>query len=301
MDRRMTLWYSIRKRFAKSIEGYLFVTPALLFLFAFFVLPILLNFMLSLTKWKIVGAPEFVGLSNYMRMIQDGIFWKAVLNTSLFALGTVPTVVVLSLLIAIALNQKVRFKNLFRVALFVPVISSGVVVATIWKYIYNSEFGVLNSLLRSVSLSPQLWIASPTLALPSLVVINIWKNVGFYMVIYLAGLQGLPLELYDAAKIDGANKWQQLWYLTVPLLTPVTALVVMMLTIETFKIFDLVFIITRGGPAYSTNTIMNYIYEKGFIGWDLSYASTMSMFLLALILGFSVLQYKGVCGKDLYS
>ena len=292
---------SLKRTLSQSTEGYLFISPALLFLTVFFVLPILANVFLGLTEWKMVGIPEFVGLSNFARMAHDEIFWKAVWNTSLFAVGTVPTVAMLALLVAIILNRELRFKSIFRMALFVPVISSGVVVATIWKYIFNSEFGMLNGLLQSIGLSPQLWIASPSLALPSLIVINIWKNVGFYMVIYLAGLQGLPPELYDAAQIDGANRWNQFWRLTFPLLIPVTALVVMMLTIETFKIFDLVFIITRGGPAYSTNTMMNYIYEKGFIGWDLSYASAMSIFLLVLILGFSILQYKGVFSKDIYS
>ncbi len=281
-------WGSLKKQ----KNSYLMILPVVLFLTVFMIIPLFGLFVMSISDFKFSQYQGMVGLKNYRIMLEDPIFWRSFLNTALFTVFTIPMVLVISLLLAILVNQKIKFRNIFRTSVFFPTISSWVVVAVIWKYLYNSEFGLLNMGLKALGFEPQLWLASTKLALPSLVNVNVWKNVGFYMVLFLAGLQGIPYELYEAGKIDGTNVWQQFRYITIPQLRSIIILAMTMLTIETFKIFDLVFIMTRGGPFFSTTTLVSYIYDTGFVSWDMSYGATIAITLFVVIIILTAIQWK---------
>ncbi len=267
----------------KRIIPYLFLFPQLSIFMVFFLLPIFFNFYISLTRWSPFSSPKFIGLSNYIRFfLHDDMFYVIMKNTVFFSLMVVPPVTFISLFIAIFLN-KAKAKAFFRAAYFVPVISSMILAALIWKWIYHGEFGLLNYLLSVVGIPGRVWLGDTSLALPSVAVVSVWKIMGYYMIIFLAGLQSIPSQLYEAAKIDGASHWKNFLYITFPLLRPAILLVVVLSTIFSFQVFDTVYAMTRGGPANATATIVWYLYQKGFQSYRLGYAASIGGTLFLMI------------------
>jgi putative chitobiose transport system permease protein len=273
---------------------YLFIAPSLLLLGLTVFLPALQAFYLSFTNYDpIAGTASWQGLANFDRLLKDEIFWQTIRNTVLYLCGVVPVLVVLPLLLAIAVNQKLTGMSFFRAAYYVPVIISMVVAGIAWKFIY-AENGLLNQLLQVVGIPKIPWLTSPGLALFSVMVVTIWKGLGYYMTIYLAGLQSIPADLYEAAAIDGSDSYTKHWDITIPLMRPYMLLVAVISAIAATKIFEEVYVMTQGGPRNSSKTVVYYLYQQGFgsTNPDLSYACTIGLMLFAIVFFLSVLNFK---------
>jgi ABC-type sugar transport system permease subunit len=272
----------------------LWVLPAFLLYFIFKLAPMIAGIYLSLLDWDGIEPPEFVGLRNYVRMFSDEIIGIALLNNVVYALGTVAGKIVISLFLALLLNQALRGRSFYRTALFLPVVMSFVVVGILWSWLYNTQFGLVNSLLRQLGLDFLIrdWLGDPKVALFSLIVVDIWKWYGFHMVIFLAGLQTIPAELYEAARMDGANRWQQFWRITLPLLQPVMLVNVTLSLMGGFNVFDIPYVMTEGGPANSTMVMALHIYVRGFKFYRFGYAAALSYALLTLVTILALIQMK---------
>jgi multiple sugar transport system permease protein len=277
--------------------GWLFSSPALLLLIVFLLIPFLMAFGLSFTDQRLIPNPnlptQVVGLRNFTRLIEDETFHRALLNNFFFAAVVVPVQTSLALLLAILVNQKLRFVNVFRTVFFSPVVTMMVVVAIVWTFLYNPGAGFINQFLNTVSfglLGPYDWLNDTKLAFPSIMVVSIWQGVGFQMVIYLAGLQDIPSELYEAAQVDGANRWQQFRNVTWPQLRNTTIFVVIATTILSFKLFTQVWVMTQGGPQESTMTTMILLYREGFRQLKVGYASAIAIVFFVIVLGVSLIQ-----------
>ncbi len=274
-----------RRPWRRVLEPYTWVAPALVVFFIFTLLPLIVGFWLSFVTWDGITSLRWVGFQNYVDVFHDSIFWQAVKHNAIFAVGTVVGKIVLALALAVLLNQALPGRAIFRTALFLPVVLSFVVVGLLWNWIYDYNFGLLNSLLGAVGLASlkEQWLGNQSVALGALIVVDIWKWFGFHMVIFLAGLQSIPTELYEAGRIDGASPWDCFWRLTLPLLRPVTMINVTLATLGAFNVFDLVYVMTTGGPAYATNVAMMDIYTQAFQFNRFGYAAAMSFVLLALV------------------
>jgi ABC-type sugar transport system permease subunit len=272
------------------IEPYLWVLPALILLAVFVLAPLIFGLYLSFQDWGGMGAMRFVGLGNYRDAFSDSTFWASVRNNAVYAVGTVTGKIVLSLALAVLLNQRLRGRSAYRVILFMPVVMSFIVIGLIWSWIYNYQFGLLNNLLGALNLASLKhdWLGDPGLALDALIAVDIWKWYGFHMIIYLAGLQAIPAELYEAARIDGASPWQSFRRITLPLLQPITMINVSLSLMGAFNVFDLVYVMTEGGPANVTNVALLHIYVQAFQFYKFGYASALSyvLFVLVAILSF---------------
>lgn len=285
-------------QFRKSIPGYLFVAPAIVILSLFLFVPVIMSFLISLTDWNIYGLADrssvsFVGLKNYSRVLQDVVFWKSLWNTLFFTGAGVPFTVIISLLCATVLNEKfVRFKTFFRTAYFLPVVTTIVAVAVLWRWIYNPEFGLLNYILKSLSFPEFNWLSDPRTSLASLILMAAWKNFGYNMVIFLAGLQSIPETLYESARIDGANAWQLFLHVTLPGLRTTMVFVVIMSTIGYLQFFAEPYVMTKGGPLNSTISIVLYMYNQGFKFFELGYASALAYILFGIIFLFTFAQMR---------
>jgi multiple sugar transport system permease protein len=275
-----------------------FVAPALLVIFTFFFVPVAAAFLLSFTDFDIyaLGNLEylrFVGLGNYLRLIQDPLFWIALRNTLYFVLIGGPLSIGVSLGAALLLNSKlVRFKGMFRSALFMPVVTTLVAVAVVWRYLYHPRYGLLNYGLGLIGVGPIDWLGDPTWAMPAIILMAVWKNFGFNMIIFIASLQSIPQHLYEAARIDGADAWRQFRHVTLPLLGPTFTFVTLITLIGYFQLFAEPYIMTQGGPAHSTLSIVLFMYEQGFRWWDLGYAAAVAFVLFLIILAATFLQLK---------
>jgi ABC-type sugar transport system permease subunit len=263
--------------------AYLFVLPSLLFLGLFVVYPIFAALYFSFTQYTLIQAPRWIGPTHYVDLLTDARFLKAVGNTFLFALMTVPVGTALALLMALVIDRPLRGITFFRTTYYLPVVTSFVAVSFIWLWIYEPQFGVLNDLFEIFGLPRLHWLRDPSTALLSIAILSIWKNVGYNMVIYLAGLQGIPTHLYEAAKVDGANAWERFWKITVPLLSPTTFFVFVVYFIGALQMFVQAWILTQGGPLDSTLTVVYLIYSNGFEYLKMGYAAAMSMILFAII------------------
>lgn len=276
------------------MEGYLFLAPDLLGTLVFAVGPVLAAFALGFVAWDILTPPRFVGFDNYRELLfEDTVFHQVMVNTSVYVLATVPIRTVLSLLLAIALNQSIRGVSFFRAAYFLPTITSAVAAATVWRWIYEPNFGLLNSLLYAIGVPhPPAWLSSPSWAMPALILLGVWQGLGFQMVIFLAGLQGIPLHLYEAASIDGAGWWARFRHITVPLISPTTFFVLIISVIGSYQVFDQAFVLTEGGPGYATTTLVYYIYEYAFQFFKMGYAAAMAWILFAIVFVLTVVQFR---------
>ena len=276
----------------QSRTGALFlVVPMLLFLI-FSVYPMLYAGYLSLTSFSFTQAPEFIGLANFQRLFQDSVFHTAFINTLIYALGVVPTGMALSLFLAVLLNQKIRGITIFRVAFYLPVVTSTVASGMIWLWMYAPDTGLINRLLDAVGIPTQRWLINPQLALISVMVVAIWKNLGYTMTIFLAALQGVPAHLYEAAEIDGANSWNKFWSITVPLLKPATFFIFVTSIISSFQVFGSVYVMTHGGPGYATTTIVHQIYLNAFRYLRMGYASAEALVLFIVIFSLSLFNWR---------
>jgi raffinose/stachyose/melibiose transport system permease protein len=267
------------------LEPYVWIAPALIVFCIFSVVPLLVGVWLSFVSWDGIGAIRPVGLQNYVDVLNDGRFWQSMVHNVIFALGTVVGKVGLGLLLAVLLNQPLFGRAVFRTALFLPVVLSMVVVGLLWSWIYNWDFGLANSILTDLGLGAlkQDWLGNPNLALGALMVVDIWKYFGFHMIIYLAGLQSIPSALYEAARIDGAGSRQLFLRITLPLLLPVTVINLVLATLSAFNVFDIVYVMTGGGPFMATNVAMMDIYQQAFQFGHFGYAASMSIVLFTVV------------------
>lgn len=287
----------------KSWSAYLCLSPWMLIFSIFTLFSLGFSFYISFHKWNIVQAEKaFVGLDNYARLFQDPKFFQALWNTILFTGFGVPLGLGAGLLVALLLNTKVKGQGIFRTLFYIPVITPLVVSAVIWKWLYQGDYGLINYYLLKFGLIKEklLWLADPNLAMPSLIIMGVWMGMGGTMVMYLAGLQGIPEELYDSAKVDGANGFQRLIHITVPLLAPTTFYLLVMSIIGSFQSFAHIYIMTGGGPLRRTTVIGYYLYEKGFRQYDMGYASAMAYILFAIIFIFTMVQMRFTKGDIQY-
>jgi ABC-type sugar transport system permease subunit len=285
---------SARPRFnAEARSAFLFVLPSCLILATFVYWPILQVFWFSLHNWSILQVDTpFVGFANYASLLADDRFWNALRNTVYYTIGAVPLTTVLALAVALGVNERIPASNLLRSAYFLPGICSLAVMGLVWAYLVNPQIGIFSYALTGIGLPATNWLQSTTWALPAVTLVGIWKSVGFDMVIFLAGLQAVPTTYYEAAKIDGAGRWQRFWNVTLPLLRPTTLFVVVTSVIGSFQVFDQVYVMTRGGPLFSTETLVTYMYHQGFEIFHMGYATTISAILFVVILVISALQLR---------
>jgi multiple sugar transport system permease protein len=275
--------------------AYIFVAPALTLIAVFFLLPVAAALLLSLTDFDLYGLADlanvrFIGAGNYTALLRDPLFWTALRNTVYFVLVAGPLAVCVSLAAALLVTATaVRFAAVFRTVFFLPVVTSLVAVAVVWRYLYHPRFGLLNYVLALVGLGPLDWLGDPRLAMPAIILMSVWKNFGFNMVIFMAGLQSIPERVYEAASIDGAGTWQQFRRVTVPMLRPTFVFVAIMTLIGNFQLFAEPYVMTRGGPGHSTLSLVLYMYEEGFRWWSLGYAAALAFVLFAIILAVTAL------------
>jgi multiple sugar transport system permease protein len=281
-----------RLRRTEALWAFAFLAPDFVGFLTFTLVPVVASLALSFVSWNLIRSPRWVGFENYATAFGDPLFWKVTFNTVYYTVGSVPTGVALSLGLAVILNQKLRGVALLRTLYFLPVVSSTVAVALVWRWLYEPDFGVINYALSWFGVSPIGWLTTTEWAMPAVILMSIWKGIGYNMVIFLAGLQGIPRHLYEAAAVDGATAWQRFWHITVPLLSPTTFFVTVIAVIGSFQVFSQVYIMTSGGPAESTSTIVYYIYQKGFQEFDMGYASALAWLLFAVIFVFTLVQFR---------
>jgi len=272
-----------------------YLSPTLLVVTVFVLVPIGFSLYLSFWRWPLIGPSRaFVGLANYGRLLHSPEFWNAIRVTSLYTLGVVPLSTAASLALALLVDRPLRGLSVYRTAFFMPVVTSTVAVAIVWKWIYNPQAGLLNELLRLIHLPPLGWLMDSRWALPALVIMAVWKYAGYYMVMFLAGLQAIPREYAEAARIDGAGRLARFRHITWPLLRPTTALVVITSTIFAFQVFGPVYVMTGGGPVRSTSVIVYHLYERAFGFQELGYASAMGWALFLIVFPLTVLQFRAI-------
>ncbi len=271
--------------------AFLMLSPNLLGFMMFTLFPVLASLALSFTSYDILTPAEFVGLYNYEEMLlYDKIVGQVVRNTLVYTISVVPIGMFLSLMLALALDQKIKFVRVFRAAFFMPVITSAVAVSLVWQWLYNPDFGLLNSFLKMIGVAePPAWLNSQIWALPAVIIASIWKNLGYNMLLFLAGLQNVSTTYYEAAELDGANNVQKFLHVTWPLLSPTTFFVFVMSVIGSFQVFDLVQLMTRGGPGRATSTLVHYIYQNGFKFFYVGYASALAYLLFAMVMVITLL------------
>ena len=275
------------------LRPYLYILPTFFFLFIFTHWPILRTFYVSLFKWNLATPKrEYVGLANYAQAWSASVFWEVLGNNVLFAAGTVPLTLGIALALALLINQKIRGLAMYRAMLFYPTMIPMAAAAMIWLWILTPNYGLLNYYGKWFGLPDIHWLGDNKLAIWALVLVGVWKRVGYYMVIYLAGLQVIPEHLYEAAIIEGAGPWQRFWRVTFPLLSPTTFFVAVMAVIDSFQAIDQVYLMTSGGPGNSSNLFIFYIYQHAFRFFDMGYASAVSAILFLILLGLTVLAFR---------
>jgi multiple sugar transport system permease protein len=272
--------------------AFLFLLPNFLGFLVLTAIPVIASFVLSLFNWKLLDKPSYAGFSNFAELFSDSLFWKSTLNTAVFVLAKVPITIGLALLIAIILNRKLVGRNLFRTIVFLPVICSSVSVALIWQPLFDQSSGFLNMIVGFFGGKPIPWLSSTKWAMTSVVGVAIWKEIGYAMVIFLAGLQSIPRTYYEAAEVDGASGMQVFFHITVPLISPTTFFVLVTSVIGSFQVFDLTTVLTQGGPGNSTNTLVMYIYQSAFKNFRMGYASALALMLFLIVLVLTLTQNR---------
>ena len=258
----------------------------------FFFLPAILIFPISLTYWSIVGTPKFVGIANYISVFSDRMFLRSLQNTALYTLAVTFLLTTISLGLAILLNQKLRGVIISRTIVIMPYVISSAVTGILWKWMFDRNFGIINTYVQQIGLQPISWLSNPNIALWSIVLVNVWWSVGFNTITFLAALQGIPEDLSQAAKVDGANPFQIFWYVTLPQLKPIILYLVVLCAANSFQMFDEAFVITQGGPLGSTATLVFQIYKEAFMNFRIGYSSAWSVITMLMILIITAIQMK---------
>jgi multiple sugar transport system permease protein len=283
---------------SSSTAAYFFIGPAVISIFIFFFIPVISAFVMSFTDFDIyalgsLDTVRFVGFNNYLRLFEDPLFWQSLLNTCYYVVLATPFSIVISLSAALLLNSKlVKFKGIFRLSYFIPYVTTLVAVAIVWRFIYHPKFGILNYFLGFFGINPVDWLGDPNLAMPAIVLMSVWKNFGYYMIIFIAGLQNIPEDLYEAASIEGAGGWQQFKSITLPMLAPTTLFISIVTIVGYFQLFAEPYIMTQGGPLNKTLSIVGYMYNEGFRWWNMGYSASISFVLFFIILIVTVIQFK---------
>ncbi len=258
----------------------------------YWVIPSLASLYYSLTNYSVIMETKWVGLANFKAMAEDDMFWRSLWNSAYFTVANIPLVVVVGLALALAVNARIRARNFFRITFYLPMVTSTIALSMVWLWLFDPTFGLLNALLIALRLPPQLWLQSTSQAMPSIVIMSVWGGVGSTMIIYLAGLQGIPDSLFEAAQVDGANRWQSFRFITLPSLQPITLYLLVTSIIGSFQIFGPIYAMTDGGPAFATTTIVHQIYINGFRYFNMGYAAAQSWVLFVILLGLSVVNLR---------
>lgn len=283
---------SIRKKTRDNLVGYSFIAPALFGFLSFTLFPVLAAFLLGFLDWDLLNPPKWAGLDNYYGLLQDKVFLISLKNTIMWVVYYVPASIFVSLALAMAMNLPLRGISAFRAIFYIPVISPLLAVALLFVWLYNPDFGLINYVLSLVGIDPIGWLTDEKLALPSIAIMAIWKNAGFNMLIFLAALQGIPRHLYEAAELDGASKFQKFRNITLPLLAPATFFIVIISFIGAFQVFGEIYVMTNGGPGYSTHTLSYYLWANAFRFNKMGYAGAISMVMFLLILLVTLIQNR---------
>ena len=279
-------------RFLKRNSGLLYILPSFILILLFSIIPLFMTLYFSFTKYNVINAPEWIGFKNYTALFQDSFFKASVKNTIVYTLLVVPLQTLFSLFLAdiIAKQFRNRFGTFIRMVLFIPVISSMILVGMVWKFLLSTDNRIVNMILTFLRLPRINWLGTQNTAMISICMTSIWKNVGYFLVIYYAGIMEIPLSYYESAKVDGASRWQEFFYITLPSIKPITYLVVTLGTIWSFQVFDLVYSMTGGGPGRSTLTLVLIIYQYAFKQYKMGYACAVSFVLFLLVLLVSAMQ-----------
>ena len=280
------------RKFKGTLMWYGLLSPSLIIIFGFSTVPLFWSIYYSLTQGSMLGPKTFVGINNYVKAATHPIFLLTLKNTAYYAFLTVPVVILLGIIIAIILFQIPKGQGFFRGTFYFPLITPVVIAANIWAYLVNRDFGPVNHILGWFGVPGIDWLGSPTYAIPAIVMMEIWRGFGFYVIILFAVLQSIPREMYEAARIDGAQFWRIIWSITLPLLRPALGFCFIMATIFNFQLFDAVYVLTKGGPAWSTSTVSWYVYQQAFESDNIGFASTMGVVLLVVILTLSLIQLR---------
>jgi len=290
------------KKWYNNLLAAAFLAPYMTFFLIFSIIPIFYGLFVSFHKWTLVGKDSFVGFENYIYALNDKDFWASLWHTTYFVLLSTPALVLVSFSLSLILDSSIKGRTFLRTIFFMPNILSVAVISYIWIFVLQPYSGLLNSILKKFGLlGPEgeiFWLADPNLAWVSIVIITVWWTQGFNMIIFLAGLQGIPQEHYEAATIDGANVWNRLFYITLPAMRGLLVLIAVLTTIASFKVFGQVWLVTRGGPANETRTMIQYIYETGFSANELGLATAMSFIFFVMLVVLAILQFKFFNGKE---
>ncbi|WP_084043075.1 sugar ABC transporter permease [Bacillus sp. J37] len=282
----------------QSRAAYFLIAPTLILFIVFMVIPIGMAIFLSFTNYDIISSMEWVGFDNFKRLIDDAILWQTFRNVGVLTLFFVPLMIIISLLLAVLVTQPFRGVTFFRLAFYMPTVTSAVAASIVWLWMLNSEYGLINQMLSYVGIAGPAWLSESGPAMTSVIAVTLWLGVGGNMIIYMAGIKGIPTQLYEAAKIDGASAFKQLIYITFPMLRPTTLLVSTMTIIGALQVFDQAYVLTQGGPANSTKTIVYHIYTTGFEQLQMGYASAQALVLTITILIFTAINFKINQSKD---
>ncbi|MFC4321558.1 carbohydrate ABC transporter permease [Litchfieldia salsa] len=281
---------------SENLAGFLFVAPMLIGVSILVLIPIFATFILSFADWKFIqniDQLKWIGFENFKGLFGDKVFTKSLLNNGIF-LFTVPICMAISLVLAVVIDKSVYMKSYFKVAFFMPYISSVVAIAVVWQVLFHPSAGPINQTLMSLGIeNPPLWIADPNFALISVMLIQVWISVGFNLIIYIAGLQSIPRELYEAAEMDGANSWQRFRKITFPMVSPTSFFLLITGIIATFKVFDLIAVLTKGGPLHSTSVLVWHLYDTAFVNLDIGYSSAMAVILFLIVFLITIFQWIG--------
>lgn len=288
---RRTPWYYVL----------IFLLPSLIGFTLFNIIPIFSSLFLAFTEWNLLSPIKFIALDNFVRMFtQDILFWPTLGRTFYYSALAIPLSISTSLLLALAMNRPLKGISVFRVIYFIPYVSSMVAVAMVWRWLYNDQFGLINTALVTLGLPAQSWLNDAKLVIPSLVLMDVWKGAGFGMLIYLAALQAIPEQLYEAASVDGANSWAKFIKITLPLLGPAHFYMLVTGVIGSFQVFDSVYLMTKGGPGFASRVYAFNLYQSAFRQFEMGYAAAMAWFLFFIIFAVTLLQFKRLGGKVQY-
>lgn len=278
--------------------AYFFLAPAFSAIFIFFFIPVISAFVISFTDFDIYALGDFstvrfIGFNNYIKLFDDPLFYTALKNTFYFVIMAGPLSIAVSLGAALLLNSKlVKYKSIFRLSYFIPVVTTLVAVAIVWRFIYHPKFGIINYILSLIGIAPIDWLGEPSTAMPAIVLMSVWKNFGYNMIIFIAGLQNIPEDLYEAASIEGASGWQKFKSITLPMLAPTTIFISIITMIGYFQLFAEPYIMTQGGPLNSTLSIVQFMYQEGFRWWNMGYSASIAFVLFFIIMLGTIVQLK---------